>query len=144
MIVFADSSAIVTAYAPAENEVMPTNASVVVSALARVEVVSALWRKAAIDEVSFDDAARAVRRFEADWRGVTQRPRFEPIALVEAVLGAAAALTATHGLRSLDAIQLACASAARAVEPECRTMVVLDERLRRAAALEGFVLLPVA
>jgi predicted nucleic acid-binding protein len=142
VIVFADSSALVTAYAPAEVDVVP-DGIVVVSVLARVEVVSALWRKAETGDATTDEALHMVRQFEADWRsaGVASR-RYEPLPLRAPVLIRAAALTGTHRLRTLDAIQLASALTARDVEPECRTMVVLDERLRRAAATERFDLLP--
>jgi len=47
-------------------------------------------------------------------------------------------VTAVHALRSGDAVQLAAALAARAVEPACDSMLVFDEALRRAAAREGF------
>lgn len=144
MIVFADSSAVVTAYATAEANVLPESARVVVSALARVEVVSALWRKLAIGDTTIDDALRMVRQFEADWRGEeSSPPRYDAIVLGEPLLIRAAALTGTHQLRSLDAIQLASALAARDAEPGCQTMAVLDARLRRAAATERFDLLPV-
>jgi predicted nucleic acid-binding protein len=138
VIVFADSSAIVTVYASDEPDVIPTHASVVVSDLARVEVTSALWRKADLRGVAEPDVARMVREFEADWS-----LRYTTLRLSEQLLKRAADLTATHKLRSLDAIQLASALVARDAEPECRTMVALDERLRRASATERFDILPV-
>ncbi len=138
MIVFADSSAIVTFYATTEMNALPPTASVVASDLARVEVPSALWRKIELGDMAATDVARLVREFEADWRGT----RYRSIALVTTVLERAAGLTGTHRLRSLDAIQLACALEARDAARECRTMVVLDARLRNAAAAEGFDILP--
>lgn len=143
MILFADSSAIVTQYAPAETALLPDRAVVIVSALARVEVVSALWRKVDPGGLRPTEAATLVRRFEADCGYASgARPRYEFIELRARTLRAAAALTGTHRLRSLDAIQLACAIAARDAEPECRTMAVLDARLRQAAAAERFDILP--
>jgi predicted nucleic acid-binding protein len=138
LIVFADSSAVVTRYAPAETNVLPIGANVVVSDLARVEVVSALWRKLELAELTSVEAAHLVRDFEADWTGL----RFRSVQLRAAVLARAAGLSGTHRLRSLDAIQLASALTTRDVEPDCSTMVVLDERLRKAAATERFALLP--
>ena len=58
------------------------------------------------------------------------------------MLDAAAALTATHGLRAYDAVQLASAITARKVEPRCDAFAAFDDRLREAAAREGFSLLP--
>ncbi len=139
MIVFADSSALVTRYAPTEIDILPSGtATLTVSALARVEVASALWQKAALGDLAAADAARLVRSFEADWMSGT----FAAVRLDGGLLAHAAGLSGIHRLRSLDAIQLACALAARAAEPACRAMVVLDERLRRAAATERFELLP--
>ena len=107
-------------------------------------MVSALWRKAAIGEVGAEETALAVRRFESDWFGArAEMRRYRSVALRDVVLERAASLTGTRGMRSLDAIQLASALAAREVEPDCRTIAVLDQRLRRAAATEGFDLLPV-
>jgi hypothetical protein len=139
VIAFADSSAMVTRYTPRERDILPTDGNFVVSDVARVEVVSALWRQSRHGMFDLVDAAMFVRDFEADWTG----GRYAPVRLVPALLERAAAGVAVHGLRSLDAIQLACALAARAAEPECRAMVVLDERLRAAAASEGFDILPV-
>ena len=143
MIVFADSSALVTRYAPHEDDVLPLDIGIAVSALARVEVVSALWRQSSGGEIGVVEAGALVREFGSDWDGTrTESRRFQPVAATRSLLERAAALTGTHGLRSLDAIQLASALAARDAEPECRTMVVLDELLRRAAAAERFDLLP--
>lgn len=138
MIVFADSSAIVTVYASAERDILPVAASVVASDLARVEVPSALWRKAALQEMTASQVSRVLRSFEADWNDGMYRA----VRLGEALLESAAIISGSHGLRTLDAIQLACALAARDIEPDCRTMVALDERLRRAAATERFDILP--
>lgn len=143
MIAFADSSALVTRYAPKEIDVLPADSTLAVSDIARVEVTSALWRQADDGLFSAVDASTFIREFEADWHGAPHDPpRFRAIGVTESVLTRAAGLTRTHRLRTLDAIQLASALAARDAEPECRTMVVLDERLRSAAAAERFDILP--
>jgi uncharacterized protein len=140
---FADSSAVVTHYAPSEPDVVPVGAIVVVSELARVEVVAALWKQERAGVITASDAQLIVSEFEADWRGeAVDERRYYPVAAATAVLERAAATAATHGLRALDAIQLASALAARDADPECRTFLALDERLRRAAATERFDLLP--
>ena len=143
MIVFADSSALASRYSPSEYDVVPADCAIAVSAIARVEVVSALWRQARDGVIAFEDAGTLAREFVADYQGTTNEARaYQPVGASRVVLERAAGLAAMHGLRTLDAIQLASALAARRLEPECRTMVVLDQRLRRAAAAEGFELLP--
>ena len=143
MIAIADSSALVSHYDPSEPDSLPQGAAVVVSALARVEVASAFWRKARDGFIGAEVAGIVLRKFEDDWYGWRDLPpRFQRIGVAAAILARAAALTATHSLRTLDAIQLASALAAREAEPACRTMVVLDERLRDAAARERFDILP--
>ena len=68
MTVFADSSAIVKRYAdePGHESVRTIEGPVVISALARVEVVAAVWRKQRMGELSLDDAQVLVGAFEAD------------------------------------------------------------------------------
>jgi predicted nucleic acid-binding protein len=144
VIAFADSSVVVARYAPHEVDVLPDGATVVVSHIARVEVASALWRQSRDGLFSPADAATFLREFEADWVGTPfESAKYHAITVDRTVLTRAAGLTGIHSLRTLDAIQLASALAARDAEPECQTMVVLDERLRWAAATEGFALLPV-
>jgi predicted nucleic acid-binding protein len=141
---FADSSALVKLYAdePGYERVraLPT---VVVSQLARVEVPSAIWRKQRLGELHLDAARLLTSAFEADWSGTEAGPpRFSAVAATVAVLEGAARLCAVHGLRASDAVQLACALAARDAVPECRTFAASDRQLRAAAAAEGFDLLP--
>jgi uncharacterized protein len=50
-------------------------------------------------------------------------------------------LLRTHDLRAADALQLAAAHAAAEGRPSTLEVVILDERLRLAAAKEGFVVL---
>ena len=144
MTVFADSSALVKLYAdePGHERVreLPT---LVVSQLARVEVPSAIWRKQRLGELDSGAARLLTSAFEADWSGTEEeRPRFSVVTPTVAVLEGAARLCAVHGLRAYDAVQLACASAARDAIPECRTVAAFDRRLRDAAAAEGFSLVP--
>lgn len=114
-----------------------------VSALARVEVVAAIWRKQRVGEVDIADAHVLASAFEADYHGTATRPpRFVAVEVSAAVLERAAELLAIHGLRAYDVVQLATALAVREADPACRTFAAFDDQLRRAAALQRFTLLP--
>lgn len=146
MTVFADSSALVTLYAdePGRNHLFGEE-PIVVSHLARVEVPAALWRKHRIGELGPDQARVLTEEFESDFFGTAeQAPRFIPVAMTVAILDAAARLCATHGLRAYDGVQLAASLGARAADRDCTDFAAYDDALRRAAAIEGFRLLPEA
>lgn len=145
MTIFADSSALVKLYAVEEGSDIARSitGSTAVSALARVEVPAALWRKTRMGELSARDAALLVAEFEADYLGADgEEPRFSAIAPAPAVLDQAASLTATHGLRAYDAVQLASAMAARSADPHCSAFAAFGNQLRDAAAVAGFRLVP--
>ncbi len=144
MTVFADSSALVELYADEPgHELVHELPTLVVSQLARVEVPSAIWRKQGLGELHLDTARLLTSAFEADWSGTeAEPPRFSAVTATVAVLESAARLCAVHGLRTYDAVQLACAQAARDAVPECRMFAAFDRQLRAAAAAEGFDLLP--
>lgn len=134
MSVFVDSSALVTLYADTEPEVHLPDGPMVVSAVARVEVVSAAWTKHRTGELATTDVRALVDAFEADWHD----GRFVAVGVRARLLAVAARLTGVHGLRSLDAIHLATALQARDAEPACDAFATLDRRLADAAAKEGF------
>lgn len=144
MIVFADSSAVVKLYADErDHQLIHKQNGLVVSALARVEIPAAIWRKHRMEELDAGDAAILVTAFEADYHGSMQdQPRFAVVAATATVLDAASRLVGVHGLRAYDAVQLASAQAAAEAIPECRTVAAFDGTLRAAAAKEGFALLP--
>lgn len=144
MSTFTDSSALVKLYADADgHEQVRSLTAVAVSALARVEVPAAIWRKNRSGEVTADEAAVLVAAFEADYFGTgADAPRFAAIAVTEAVLDDAARCAAIHGLRAYDAVQLAGARAAAAADPGCTAFAAFDKGLRAAAAAEGFRLVP--
>lgn len=117
--------------------------TLVVSALARVEVPSALWRKARTGELEDSAASTLVRTFELDFHGDTDSgSRFTIVALSESILVAAARESARGGLRAYDAVQLASALAVRDFDPLCSRFACFDGDLRRAAGHAGFTLLP--
>jgi uncharacterized protein len=117
--------------------------AVAVSALARVEVPGALWRKYRAGDLPPEDAAVLTADFEADFSGdATEPPRFWIVGATLSVLERAARLVASHELRAADAVQLASAMTVREADPDCRQFVCFDARLRAAAAANAFELLP--
>lgn len=117
--------------------------AVVVSCLTRVEVPSAVWRKHRGGQLDVEDVVVLVAAFEADYFAAGGDPGdLAVLALTDGMLEETATLTATQGLRALDALQLASALAARRADPDCTTFACFDERLRVAAASAGFALLP--
>jgi predicted nucleic acid-binding protein len=115
----------------------------VVSALARVEVPAALWRKHRLGELDAADARLLVNELEADFFGDERAPaRFTVVAVPLALLDRAARLVAVHGLRAHDGLQLASGLAVREADPDCTWFACVDQGLRRAAAADGFSLVP--
>lgn len=140
MTAFADSSALVLLYdeEPGRERIREIP-DLAVSDLARVEVVSAFWTKVRTGELRSDDAVVLEGWFATDWHGDGVRPpRFSAVPVSPAILERAVMLLSRHGLRALDAIQLASALAARDADPALRRFLGFDERLNRAAAAEGF------
>jgi predicted nucleic acid-binding protein len=139
LTVFSDSSALVKLYADeTDAEVVRRVPVHVVSAVARVEVPAALWRKSRTGDLSVEDASVLVAAFVADWHDAAGP--FVPVGLRTRVLEQAASSAATHGLRAYDAVQLACALAARAAGAQVDGFLCFDGDLRAAAGREGFVL----
>ncbi len=125
------------------SELVATLDSLTVSALARVEVPSALWRKARAEQLDPTAAERVLRAFVIDLMGRGDHaPRFGAVGLDQAILDRAAAAVADHRLRAYDAVQLATAIRARDADPECRTFACFDGDLRTAASASGFELVP--
>jgi predicted nucleic acid-binding protein len=119
--------------------------ALVVSALARVEVPSALWRKARTGELEDAAASTLVSAFELDFHGdLDSGSRFTIVSPTEPVLVASAREAARQALRAYDAVQLASALAVRELDPRCGHFACFDTELRRAASRAGFVLVPKA
>ena len=141
MSTFADASAVVKLYLDEpDHESVRALRELVISRMSRVEVVGALWgvqRRGGLDPAR---AAVLVADFEADYTGPDGR--FAVVEPVPAVLDDAAAITGRHRLRAYDAVQLASARAAAAADDRVRTFAAFDRELRRAAAVEGFVVVP--
>jgi predicted nucleic acid-binding protein len=136
---FADSSAVVKLYADElDAELVRAVPLLVVSAVARVEVPAAIWRKHRDGDLSARHAGQLTQAFEADWYDAAGT--FVVVALGPGVLADAARLVVTHGLRAYDGVQLACALAARSADPGIDTVLCFDNALSAAAAREGFSL----
>jgi len=115
----------------------------VISALTRVEVPSAFWRKLRIGEIEPETAALLTRTFELDFHGHDDTPpRYGVVVVGWRLLESAATLVASHDLSAADAVQLASALAVREADPDCRQFACFDARLRAAAAAAGFELVP--
>ena len=144
MSTFADSSALVKLYvAEYGHEAVRASAGpLVIASLARVEVPAALWRKARTGELAADDAAILVSAFEFDYHGDDEVASiFAILAVDESMLVGAARQAARHGLRAYDAVQLACATAARSADASIDTLAAFEAQLRTAATAEGFSVL---
>ncbi len=118
-------------------------APIVVSALARVEVPGAIWRKHRSGELDQEDALVLARSFAADYAGTRDAPsRLLAVRVADRILERAASLTGEYGLRAYDAVQLSSALAARRIDERCATFASFDQDLTAAAAEEGFDTLP--
>jgi predicted nucleic acid-binding protein len=107
---------------------------VVVSFLAIIEVESAICRRSRGQSPDVRRIAAAkFKSLETTW--VTVDPSLE-------LMISARRVSATHGLRSGDAIQLASALAASTGATEKLPFVTTDEELMAAARSEGFLVLP--
>lgn len=144
MSIFADSSALVKLYADEEgSEIIRAHPVFAVSEIARVEVRAAFWRKHRMGQVSLGSVGTLVRLFEGDFAGrALTGTVLLPVAVSSDIIGRAARLLASTGLRAYDAVQLATALAARDADPECSVLAAFDDQLRTAAAQNGFMLLP--
>lgn len=110
----------------------------VVSALARVEVESAIWHKHRQDALPGAHASLLVGAFAADCDDPDGS--FVDVGIGPRVLLADAELTGTPGLRAYDAVQVSCALAARTADPDVDAFLCFDVELRTAASRAGFSL----
>lgn len=145
-VLFADSSAVVKLYVDERGSAAirrrERGEPFVVSALARVEIPAALWRKVRTQDIDAADARLLTTAFEVDWYGTTAiAPRFPIVAASSALMADAARLCETHDLRAYDAVQLASALAVTSDEPV--EIACFDKRLLVAAEAEGLAPAPI-
>ena len=108
---------------------------VVVWALSRVEVLSALARREREEPAAARGLLRARRRALAAWE------EWSEVVALEPVRRQAERLVAVHPLRAADALQLGAALVATDLDPAGFEFVTFDERLALAALKEGFAVL---
>lgn len=99
--------------------------------LTRLELVSAIERRAREARLSSSQRSRALESIERLARDAHE------VSDVAAVRSRAVPLLARHSLRAADAAQLGAALLVADPEPASLTLVVLDRRLAAAAEREG-------
>lgn len=100
--------------------------------LSKVEVISALCRLVRDEKFSESDFNKAKKQFNE----LIQRA-YE-VKAIEKVRNRALRLLEVHPLRAADACQLASALVATQEDPDRLSILSFDERLKTAAAKEGF------
>ncbi len=100
--------------------------------LSKVEVISALCRIVRDEKFSESDFNKAKKQFNE----LIQRA-YE-VKAIEKVRNRALRLLEVHPLRAADAYQLASALVATQEDPDRLSILSFDERLKSAAAKEGF------
>lgn len=138
---FLDSSAVVKLYVrePGSPRVLSLRESappgmVVVSGITPVEVTSALVRRCGQGHFGVTELNTALDLLTRD------AANFRIIAIEDAILERAIIMIRRYGLRSADAIQLACAVSYREHMKEGQSVTLLssDRELNAAASGEGF------
>ena len=138
---FWDSSALVPlfvreAHSPAIEALVADDAAMIVWWASGVECGSAVHRLRREGTITLDAATDLLARLSdaLDAADVVQPG--------EELAATALRLVAAHPLRAADALQLAAALVWARGRPAGRELVTLDERLRTAATLEGFSVVP--
>ncbi|MFN2521226.1 MAG: type II toxin-antitoxin system VapC family toxin [Candidatus Limnocylindria bacterium] len=140
-MLFLDSSSLVKLFSvePGSDETRASAQSAELVAASRItyaECRAAIARGSAERRITAAEALHARQSFERIWAEVAV------IELDGAVSVAAADLADRHGLRGMDAIQLASALWTRDSAERPIAFATWDDRLRRAAREEGLSLLP--
>lgn len=138
---FWDSSALVPlcapeAQTPALQQLRRDDPAIVAWWATRIECMSALRRLIRMGQLDATSGAAVQACLASLWTGVARA------APTDDVLTRAEGLLARHSLRAADALQLAAALVWAGDRPAGHEFVCLDDRLRDAAAREGFVVLP--
>lgn len=103
------------------------------SALAALEVRSAIRRRERLHEISVTDASSALETVARESLRIVEQP------VTPAVIETACAMLDVHPLRALDALQLAtCIVAREVLQASEICFVSSDDVLLRAAEAEGF------
>ena len=145
--IFFDTSALVRRYDRSEpggaqvRRVCSPSAghTLLVARLASLEVASALNRKVRLGQLTREDVARLWRVFRGHWRS-----QYRQLAVAEPVLVQAEQLLFHHPLRTIDALQLACAMAASTILSTGVQFWTADQHQARAASAEALAVTLVA
>jgi len=111
---------------------LQTDAEMLLWGLTRVEIVSAVERRAREGLLSIETRSAALRRIDRIASAAHE------ITDLLAVRTKSIALLGRYALRAADAAQLGAALVVADPEPGSLTIAVLDRRLARAATREGF------
>jgi len=133
---YLDTSALVKLYVDEEGATVVRGASdqadvITTSALAYVEVRSALSRRRHEGAISVGEYRRVIHALDEDW------PRYLTIQVVESLINEAARLAEAYRLRAHDAIHLASAATANREIGLPVVFASWDGPLERAARREG-------
>jgi predicted nucleic acid-binding protein len=104
---------------------------IISSALATVELTSAVMRRRAAGQISTSQWARTLRSVQID------RAHWELLAVTEAVIARAEEVIRTTHLRSLDALHVASAQLCSTFSGKPIPFITADVRQRTAAATAG-------
>jgi predicted nucleic acid-binding protein len=114
------------------------NNDVLIAAIAGVEIVAAITRRARGGNISAIDATAACNQFKTDLQS-----EYQVVELTESIINSTMALAEAYGLRGYDAVQLAagCKINALCIANSWLpvTFVSADNELNAAAASEGLL-----
>jgi len=138
---FWDSSAVIPLLLPEDTssrmiDLLRRDPGVVLWWASSVECLSGIRRRHREEPIPEDVLDRALERAEALHRDA------DIVTPSEEVRRIAGRMLAVHALRAGDALQLAAALVWCEDRPDGEELVTLDERLRSAAAREGFSVMP--
>ena len=136
-MIFADSSAVVKLYmAESESSFVKTFTHFYVSSIAKVECISAFWRKSSLQHIGVEEARRTSMRFTSD---LNNAEKFKVFPITDEIVDLACVLLEKYRLRAYDAMQLAHAvnlnRIAQGDEPV--EFLSFDKKLNIAARQEG-------
>jgi uncharacterized protein len=113
-----------------------SNHEIVIAAIAGVEIIAAITRRAKGGSIDLEDAAALCDQFRIDLE-----TEYQVIEISDRIIASAMNLAQAQGLRGYDAVQLAAAYAVNSLCIEnglpCVTFVCADNELNEAAMREG-------
>jgi len=143
MIVYLDASALVKRYVAeagsvAVERLIDQADALGTSVISRAEVSAALAKAVRMNFVARDAAAKALKRFTADWT------HFIRLQLTETLVARAASLAWEQGLRGYDAVHLATALVWHESLSQPVVVATFDRQLWHGAQATGLIAWPKA